>query len=127
MANTGKDASGTTIFLKTFSGDGSSGSPYIFSSALPQFSNIPSTATITTIAGDLFTLAAGEIGYVQNLGINPLYIRRATGATTSAFHYLLSGCNTQDDGTGGTLIIDDHIGIVSISGTSPRCIAWKIS
>ena len=127
MANTGKDASGTTIYLKTFSGDGSSGTPYVFNSALPQFSNAPSTATVTTSAGDLFTLAAGEVGFIQNLGTNTLYVRRATGASTSLFHYLLVANSATDAGDGGILIIDDHVGVVSIAGTSPRCIGWKVS
>lgn len=90
-----------------------------------QTSTAPSSAAVITAAADI-TLAAGERLFVQNLGTNPLFIRRATGATTSAFHYVLQAAGTNDDGTGGSISITDHTGVVSFAGTSVRYIAWKV-
>jgi hypothetical protein len=92
-----------------------------------QTTAAPSTAAITTTAGDLFTLAAGEHAFLQNLGPNPVFVRRATGASTSAFHYVLAGSGALDDGTGGALRITDHLGVLSVAGTALRLRAQKIS
>jgi hypothetical protein len=92
-----------------------------------QTAAAPSTATVNASGGDLFTLAAGEIGYIQNLNVNPIFVRRATGAATNAFHYALAPGVAVDDGTGGSLRITDHVGVVSAVGTGFRAVAWKIS
>lgn len=119
---------------QTIAHHNASGSPVATSEAqrLPvatlakQYTAAPDTATIETSGGDVFTLAAGEKGFVQNLGTNPLYVRKATGATSSAFHYALAAGAVADDGTGGSVEIDDHVGVVSVAGTSPRFLAWKV-
>lgn len=92
-----------------------------------QYTSAPSSAAILTAAGDVATLAAGEKLFIQNLGTNPLYVRRATGASTTAFHYALVAGGANDDGTGGAVEVADHVGVVSVAGTSPRFIAWKVS
>ena len=91
-----------------------------------QTLSAPSSATVRTSGGSVETLAAGERFMIQNLGVNPIYVRRAAGATTSAFHYVLAGGGANDDGTGGSLEIDDHVGVVSVAGTAPRFTAWKV-
>lgn len=97
------------------------------STSAKQATSAPSTATPGTTEADVLTLAAGERAYIQNLSTNPLFVRRATGASSSAFHYVLQAGTGADNGTGGVIQISDHVGVVSVAGTSPRYIAWKIS
>lgn len=91
----------------------------------PQSSNAPSTDAIQTSAGDVFTLAAGECGFIQNLGTNPLFFALETGASPTKTHGVLAAGAANDDGKGDSVWINDYIGIVSVAGTSPRFLAWK--
>lgn len=84
----------------------------------------PSNSAPITTTADV-TLAAGDRLFIQNLGTNPLFVQRGTGATSSSFNYVLAAGGVADDGTGGSLVIDDFIGAVSFAGTSPRYNAWK--
>lgn len=92
-----------------------------------QASAAPSNATIATADATVFTLAKKEKGFIQNLGTNPLFVRRAASASSSAFHVVLKGGSVNDDGNGGFVEIADHIGAVSVAGTTPRFMAWKVS
>jgi hypothetical protein len=62
---------------------------------------------------------------LQNLGTNTLYVKFGTGATTSDFDFILKASTVQDDGTGGIFTEKtlSYQGILSVAGTSPRCIA----
>ena len=100
--------------------------PLPVASGSKQYSSAPSAANVQTTQGDVFTLAAGEKGVNKNHGIAPIFVRRATGATTSAFHEILTGGVMHDDGLGDRIEIDDHVGVVSIAGTGARYLAWKV-
>lgn len=89
-----------------------------------QTRTAPSNFAPISSAADI-TLANGDRLFVQNLGTNPLFVRRGTGATSSLFNYVLQAAGAADDGTGGAIIIDDFVGIVSFAGTSVRYNAWK--
>lgn len=92
-----------------------------------QRSSAPSNATIGTANGDLFTLAAGDIGFIQNLDDAALAVKKGTGASTTSLHFILGGGTAADDGKGGFVQIDDWIGVVSVAamaGTA-RYIAWR--
>ena len=89
-----------------------------------QVTTAPSNSAPITTAADI-TLAAGDKLFVQNLDTDPLFVRRGTGATSSLFNYVLQGGGAADDGTGGSLVIDDFVGVVSFAGTSVRYNAWK--
>lgn len=91
----------------------------------PQVSTAPSNSAPITATADI-TLAAGERLFIQNLGTNPLFVRRGTGATSSLFNYILAAGGAPDDGYGGTIEINDFIGVVSFAGTSVRYNAWKV-
>lgn len=101
-----------------------SSNPLPVSVASKPTSSAPSNSAPITAAADI-TLAAGERLFIQNLGTNPLFVRRGTGATASLFNYVLPAGGTADDGTGGSLVVDDFIGAVSFAGTSVRYNAWK--
>lgn len=87
-------------------------------------STAPSNSAPITTAADI-TLAAGERLFIQNLGTNPLFVQRGTGATTSLFNYVLAAGDASDDGRGGSLWITDFVGAVSFAGTAVRYNAWK--
>lgn len=89
-----------------------------------------STATPGTADATLFTLAAGEKGFIQNLSADaPLAYKFGASASTSSFNGVLQKGAVADDGQGGSIVIDDWIGAVSvakITGTA-RYIAFKLS
>lgn len=88
-----------------------------------QTSTVPSSAAILTVAGSV-TTTAGKIAYIQNLGTNPLFVKRGAGASTTSAHYVLEAGTGADDGKGGSVRIEDFIGEISVAGTSPRFLAW---
>lgn len=93
-----------------------------------QSSNAPSSFTILTATGDVFTLGAGEIGYIQNLGTNPMGVKLGTGAAPNSLSTILAAGTVNDDGRGGPMTITNWTGIVSVTTISAaiRYVAWKI-
>lgn len=97
------------------------------SSAAPT--NTAGTAfTILTTGGDVFTLAAGESGFIQNHDDAVLNFKLGTGASTTSLSGRLKACAVADDGSGGYIRIENWIGVVSVAAAagSPRFSAWKI-
>lgn len=96
--------------------------------AAKQFTGAPSNFAVATADQTVFTLAAGERGFIQNLdSADALAVKYGASASTSSFSMILSPGSAQDDGKGGSILIDDFIGIVSVAtltGTA-RYIAWK--
>lgn len=67
---------------------------------------------------------------IVNLGTNPLYVRYGDGCTTSLFHIILKGSTVQDDGTGGSLSMEEAAmwtGSITVAGTSPRYVATELT
>lgn len=95
-----------------------------------QYTGVPSSFSVATADGTVFTLAAGEIGFIQNLdSSDALAVKKGASASTSSFSLILSCGSAQDDGRGGSVTIDDWIGAVSVAtmtGTA-RYIAYKIA
>lgn len=107
------------------------GSPVVggsFTTVVQQYDTVSNASPITG-DGDLFTLAAGEKGFIQNLDDAAVYVRYGTGASSSAFQFVLKAGTAANDGNGGSVVIDDWIGVVSIAAAtgSPRVIAYKLS
>jgi hypothetical protein len=119
-----KDSGGLLVSdrKKTRSDDAISADP-------KQYSTV-STATPATADATVFTLAAGEKGFIQNLSADaPLAYKLGASASTSSFNGILNCGSVADDGKGANVIVDDFIGAVSvakISGTA-RYIAYKLS
>lgn len=89
--------------------------------AQPSSSAVNTPSIVTTASGDAIGAnAARKLASITNLGTNPLYIRLATAASVTVFHYVLQGCVVADDGSGGVWSDDLHKGVVSVAGTSPR-------
>lgn len=93
-----------------------------------QLTGVPSNFTVATADGTVFTLAAGEVGFIQNLdSADALAVKKGASASTSSFNFILAAGAAQDDGKGGFVTIDDWVGVVSVAtmtGTG-RYIAYK--
>lgn len=89
--------------------------------ATPVKASTANTPSILTSGGDVIASNTSRKSWgVQNLGTNPLFVRMATGASSTVFHVVLMGGIANDDGTGGYFTDDTYTGVVSATGTSPR-------
>lgn len=95
----------------------------------PQYGTVSNfTPTTPSTGTTVFTLAAGEVGYIQNTsGTNPLFVKLGASATTSSYNQVLKAGSGAADGNGGVIVIDNYIGAVSVAGTTPTLIAYKVS
>lgn len=110
----------------TFSG-GTAGASVNVTSSGSQSSTVPSSFAVLTATGTVFTLAAGERGFIQNLNDAALHVKLGAAASTSSFNFLLKAGAAADDGTAGYINIDNWIGAVSVASTgAARYVAWKI-
>lgn len=88
-------------------------------------------ANTPIIASDPTALAANTARgawSVQNLGTNPLFVLRGSGASTSVFHMVLKAGSGTDDGSGGVLSEAEGVvytGIITVAGTSPRYVVYE--
>ena len=79
-----------------------------------------------TIQSSTTALAANtaRIGWgIVNLGTNPLYVLMGIDASTTVFHIPLKAASVADDGSGGSVFMEDGViynGIITVAGTSPR-------
>lgn len=118
------NATSFTISGATFSGGSNIGG----SVASAQNPTAPtSSAILTSNDTDVFTLAAGERGFIQNLSATPLAIKRGTGAGANSMNHILNACAVADDGTGNFVNITTWIGVVSVHAMSgsARYLAYK--
>ena len=92
-----------------------------------QSGTTPDTAAIATTNATVFTLAPGEVGFIQNLDDAALAVKLGAGATTTSLSMILQAGTAADDGKGGFTYITDYTGVVSVAAMtgSPRFIAWK--
>ena len=81
--------------------------------------NIPSIVTTT---GDVLAADTSRRGFgIQNVGQVPVFIRLATGASTTVFHRVIKGGTADSDGLGGSWDSFDgatYAGIVSATVAS---------
>jgi len=90
-----------------------------------QDANVPSIQSATTALSANPKRVSWSI---QNLGTNPLYVLRGSGASTTVFHTVLKAGTSNDDGTGGSISEEDgtvYNGILTVAGTSPRYVATE--
>lgn len=89
--------------------------------------NTPSVASAATaIAANTARIAWS----IQNLGTNALFVRLASGASSSVFHFVLKPGAANDDGQGGIVGQAEGVvytGIITIAGTSPRYTVMEIA
>jgi len=92
-----------------------------------QSAAAPSNSTIGTTNVTVFTLAKGEVGFIQNLDDAALAVKLGASAATNSFSMILQAGTAASDGKGGFTYITDYTGVVSVcamSGTASY-IAWK--
>lgn len=87
----------------------------------------PDNYAIGTSDGTVFTLVAGEVGFIQNLDDAALAVKLGASASTTSLSMILQAGSAADDGKGGFTYITDYTGVVSVKAMtgSPRYIAWK--
>lgn len=92
-----------------------------------QSAAVPSTYAIGTTDATVFTLAKGEVGFIQNLDDAALAVKLGATASTTSLNMILQAGTAADDGKGGFTYITDYTGAVSVAAMSgsPRYIAWK--
>jgi hypothetical protein len=93
-----------------------------------QYTGTPSNFALASADATVFTLAAGEVGFIQNLSADaPLAVKFGASASTSSLSLILKASTAASDGTGGSILIDRWVGAVSVAkmtGTASY-IAWK--
>lgn len=80
------------------------------------------TNTIVTANGTAVTIAAGQKAFLQNWDDAAVYVRCGGGASDSNASFILKAGTAANDGNGGSVMIDDFVGVVSIlaAAGSPR-------
>ena len=93
----------------------------------PQFSSVSSSA-VQTAAGTVLTLAPGEIGVIENVNTAVLLVKLGAGAAAGSYNKPLKACTAAADGTGGTWIITNWVGDVSVfnGAASYSYVAYKL-
>lgn len=91
-----------------------------------SIANTPTVATNTTA---LIANSERKGWYIQNVGINPLFVLLGTGASTTVFHVVLKGGTGAKDGLGGSWGQDGSViykGIITVAGTSPSYVVTEL-
>lgn len=97
------------------------------SASAKQFTNQSNFAP-SGANGTVFTLAAGEVGFIRNLnGTDALFVKRGAGCSSASFSDILAAGAVVNDGRGNFVIFDDWIGPVSVSGSAPQFVSYKLS
>lgn len=95
--------------------------------SLPSKASAANTPSILTSGGDVIASNASRKSWgIQNLGTSPLFVRMATGASSSVFHFCLGPGSASDDGLGASVSDDIYTGVVSATGTSPRFTVYEL-
>lgn len=92
--------------------------------------NVANTPAILTSAGTALADNKGRVLWsIQNLGTNPLFVLRGTGASTTVFHQILKGGTGNDDGLGASMSESAgacYTGIITVAGTTPRFVVTEL-
>lgn len=88
--------------------------------------NTPSIQTATPA----LSANAARVGWgIQNVGTNPLFVRKGTGASATVYHKVLKGGSADNDGLGASwdeIAGTVYTGEVSIAGTSPKFVVYEL-
>ena len=61
---------------------------------------------------------------VSNQGTTKLFVKLGEDASSSEWHYILPGGGASDDGNGGTVSIDNYVGVVSVASASTGRVSY---
>ncbi len=82
--------------------------------------------TITSNSSTTFKTASAALAasdyrksfIITNMAVDKLYVNLSgTTPTATACHFVLPGCGSVADGTGGTVSVDGYVGAVTVTGT----------
>jgi len=77
-----------------------------------------STGTFKITAAALEASDYRKSFIITNMAVDRLYVNLSgTVPTSLATHFVLPGCSSVADGTGGTLSVDGYVGEVTVAGT----------
>lgn len=83
--------------------------------------------TITSNSSGTFKVVTGALAandyrksfILTNMGVNKFYVNLSgTTPSATACHFVIPGCTSAADGTGGSLSVDGYVGAVTVAGTS---------
>jgi len=102
-----------------------------YRSIICQRSTANTPAILTPTTGDTVLVAntARCAWSIQNLDTYILYVKFGAGATDTDFNIALIAGSGADNGTGGVYSQEEGViytGIVSVAGTTPRCVVTEI-
>ena len=102
--------------------------PFAFTSTR-QHRVTPSSFDIQTADGTVFTLEPGEIGFIQNLDDAGLAVKLGASASPTSLNFVLNGGSAAADGNGGSILIDNWVGAVSVAAMTGTAsyLAWKLA
>ena len=91
-----------------------------------QSAAVPSNSTVGTTDATVFTVAIGEVGFIQNLDDAALHVKLGASCSTTDYHFVLKAGSAAADGNGGFLEIDDYTGVVSVAAAAGTAsyMAW---
>lgn len=90
-----------------------------------QTNGAPSSYEIRTSAAGV-NVGQGQKVFIQNLATTALGVKLGSDASTTSVNLVLKAGTSTDDGNGGSVVIDDYIGVVSTVAMtgSARYVMW---
>ena len=77
-----------------------------------------STGSFSTAPAALVANDYRKSFIITNMAVDKLLVNLSgTAPTATACHFVLPGCSSTADGTGGTLSVDGYVGAVKVAGT----------
>jgi hypothetical protein len=93
-------------------------------STITNRSRTTTNSAILTEAGTALAANRARVsGRIQNLSANALFVKYGAGASTTSFTVILPAATGADDGTSKPHELGSYTGIVTVAGTTPRCVA----
>jgi hypothetical protein len=125
----GKNESGELALKVVLAGSSVDTAGTIAVTSQPRQFSTASTGTPVVANGTAFTIAANQIGFIQNEDDAALYVKLGASASATDFNYILRASDATDDGKGGSILIDNWIGVVSIFAATgvPRASAFLLT
>lgn len=101
--------------------------PFAFTSTRQHYV-APTSYAIQTTDQTVFTLAAGEVGFIQNLDDAALAVKLGASASPTSLNFVLNAGTAASDGNGGSILIDNWVGEVSVAAMTGTAsyLAWKL-
>jgi hypothetical protein len=125
---------GVQIALETNDGNSyavSAGNPLPISGTVTTIQQKKSNISNFTPSGTNGTVLQANVNreelFVQNLSVNPLFVKYGEDASDSSFNFVLTSGSAELAGDGGTLSDLNYTGIVSVNGVSSNYICWERS